>query len=91
MKLMTKILDNYYTEKLKKEISRCRLGYFIDTRFVNTEYGFQFQIKKEEYNEKQYKVVATFYKEDSFYNMCILDKIREIIDDRIRTYLKEGN
>lgn len=87
MKIITKILDNYYTEKLKQELERCRLGYFIDTRFVDNEYGFQFQIKKEEYNEKQYQVLGMFYKEDSFYNICILDKIKERIDKLIKEYI----
>ena len=62
MKLITKILDKYYSDKLCKEVKTYMLlQWFIDVRFVERKYTIELQVKKPKelqvkkpkYDEKQ--------------------------------------
>lgn len=86
MKLITKILDKYYSNKLCKEIKRYMLQWFIDIRFVEGKYTIELQVKKPEYNEKQYKEILTFGKDQCFYYMCIFEKVENAIKDTMERY-----
>jgi len=86
MKLITKILDKYYSEKLCKEIKRYMLQWIIDVRFIQRKYTIELQIKKPEYNEKQYQEILTLDKEQCFYYMCIFEKIENAIKDAMKRY-----
>lgn len=86
MKLITKILDKYYSNKLCKEIKRYMLQWFIDIRFVEGKYTIELQVKKPEYNEKQYKEILTFGKDQCFYYMCIFEKVENAIKDAMERY-----
>ena len=59
MKLITKILDKYYSDKLCKEVKTYMLQWFIDVRFVERKYTIELQVKKPEYNENQYQEILT--------------------------------
>lgn len=86
MKLITKILDKYYSDKLCKEIKRYMLQWFIDIRFVEREYAIELQVKKPKYNEKQYQEILTFGKDQCFYYMCIFEKVEKTIKDAMKRY-----
>lgn len=86
MKLITKILDKYYSNKLCKEIKRYMMRWLIDIRFVERKYNIELQVKKPEYNENQYKEILTFGKEQCFYYMCIFEKVENAIKDAMERY-----
>ena len=86
MKLITKVLDKYYSDKLCKEIKRYMLQWFVDVRFVEDKYLIELQVKKTEYNENQYKEILTFSKDNCFYYMCIFEKVENAIKDAMKRY-----
>lgn len=86
MKLITKILDKYYSDKLCKEVKRYMLQWFIDVRFVKRKYTIELQVKKSEYNENQYQEILTFGKDQCFYYMCIFEKVESVIIDAMKRY-----
>ena len=86
MKLITKVLDKYYSDKLCKEIKRYMLQWFVDVRFVEDKYLIELQVKKPEYNESQYKEILTFSKDNCFYYMCIFEKVENAIKDAMKRY-----
>lgn len=86
MKLIIKILDKYYSDKLCKEVKRYMLQWVIDVRFVERKYTIELQVKKPEYNEKQYQEILTFDKGQCFYYMCIFEKVEKAIKDALKRY-----
>ena len=88
MKLITKILDKYYSDKLCNKIKRYMLQWFVDIRFVEGKYTIELQVKKSEYNENQYQEILTFGKDQCFYYMCIFEKVENAIKDAMKRYSK---
>ena len=88
MKLITKVLDKYYSDKLCKEIKRYMLQWFVDVRFVENKYSIELQVKITAYNENQYQEILTFRKEEAFYYMCIFEEVENAIDDGMKRYFK---
>lgn len=86
MKLITKVLDKYYSNKLCEEIKRYMLLWIIDIRFVENKYFIELQVKKTEYNENQYQEILIFEKEKCFYYMCIFEKVENAIKDAMKRY-----
>lgn len=87
MKMITKILDKYYSDKLCKEIKKyIKLQWFIDVRFIKRKYTIELQVKKPEYNENQYQEILTFGKDQCFYYMCIFEKVEKAIKDAMKRY-----
>ena len=86
MKMITKILDKYYSDKLCKEIKRYMFLWFIDVRFIERKYTIELQVKKPEYNENQYQEILTFGKDQCFYYMCIFEKVEKAIKDAMERY-----
>lgn len=86
MKLITKILDKYYSDKLCKEVKTYMLQWFIDVRIVERKYTIELQVKNPKYDEKQYKKILTFGKDQCFYYMCIFGKVKNAIKDAMERY-----
>lgn len=88
MKLITKILDKYYSDKLCKEVKTYMLHWLIDIRFVERKYTIELQVKKPKYDEKEYQEILTFGKDQCFYYMCIFEKVEKGIKDAMKRYFE---
>ena len=86
MKIIDKIMDDYYTKKLKAELSHYLLNWFVDKKFVETNECVQLQIKKQEFNDKQYKTIFSFWKEDAFRYLCMQETLKERIYELVDDY-----
>jgi hypothetical protein len=89
MRIITKILDNYYSEKLKKLLSRYMMRWFLDKRFIEEHERISLLIKRPEYNDKQYKEVISFYKDNAFEYMCNQKEIENVLKELVERYCEE--
>lgn len=89
MEIITKILDNYYSKKLKKLLSRYMMGWFLDKRFIEEHEKISLLIKRPEYNDKQYKEVISFYKDNAFEYMCKQKEIENVLKKLVERYCEE--
>ena len=89
--MIEKILDKYYKRKLKLYLNRQLLYWFIDYRYIESEDYLELQVKKEPFNDEQYKRILTFNKQEIFINLCNQEKLKECLKERIDKYLKENS
>lgn len=87
--MIDRILDNYYTKKLKKLLSRYMMGWFLDKRFIEEHEKISLLIKRPEYNDKQYKEVISFYKDNAFEYMCNQKEIENVLKELVERYCEE--
>ena len=89
MRIITKILDNYYSKKLEKLLSRYMMGWFLDKRFIEEHERISLLIKRPEYNDKQYKEVISFYKDNAFEYMCNQKEVENVLKELVERYCEE--
>lgn len=87
--MIDRILDNYYTKKLKKLLSRYMMGWFLDKKFIEEHEKISLLIKRPEYNDKQYKEVISFYKDNAFEYMCNQKEIENVLKELVERYCEE--
>lgn len=88
--MIDKILDKYYTKKLKKFLNRELMIYFLNHRYIDKGEFLELQIKDEQYNDKQYKEILTFYKPEIFINLCNQKELRKCLHEAVKRYLEEN-
>lgn len=89
--MIERILDNYFSKKLKKVISeRLLIQYFLDTKFIDDKNKFLIKVKRFKYNEKQFKCVWWIWKSDSVERYINIDKTFEKLQKIIDEYLKDN-
>lgn len=88
MKVIDRILNNYYSKKLEEYIDRELLEWFIDKKFIYNDNHIQLLIKLPEYNDKQYQEILTFFKEEAIIYLCNQNELKKVLKDRIKTYFK---
>lgn len=88
--MIEKILDKYYVKKLKKFLDRELMIYFLDHRYIDKDMFLELQIKEEQYNDKQYKEILTFYKSEIFNNLCNQKELSQCLHEAVGRYLKEN-
>ena len=86
--MIDRILDKYYKRKLKEYLDRELLFWFIDHRYIEDRNYLELQVKKETYNDKQYKEILTFDKQDIFIILCNQKELEKCLKERINNYLK---
>lgn len=87
--MIDKILDNYYTKKFKKLLSRYMMEWFLDKRFIEEHERISLQIKRPEYNDMQYKEVIAFYKDQAFEYMCNQKQIEKVLREIVEKYCED--
>ena len=91
MKVIDKVLDNYYSYKLIETIKdEIKHKYFIDIRIKNNENGVWVEVKRQEYNDNQYEAVFGFYKRNAFANLIDVERVREKVSKNVESYLKRN-
>jgi len=88
--MIEKILDKYYKRKLKRYLDRELLFWFIDHRYIEDRNYLELQVKKETFNDKQYKEILTFNKQEIFIILCNQEELKQCLKERIDKYLKEN-
>lgn len=87
--MIEKILDKYYCKKMKKFLDTELLGWFIDHRYKENDYFLGLQIKREEFNDEQYKEILSISKPEIFTILCNQELIRKVLKERVEKYLVE--
>ena len=91
MKVITKILDNYYSDKLietiKDEINH---KWFIDIRVKNNGNKVWVEVKRKKYNDNQYETIFGFYKRNAFANLIDVEKVREKVSKNVNIYFERN-
>ena len=88
--MIEKILDKYYLKKLKLFLDRELHLWNIDHKY-NEELGnLTLLIKKECYNDKQYKALLTFRKKDIFNYLFNQKELISVLNERINEYFKKN-
>lgn len=84
--MIEKILDSYFTIKLKRIIKNYSCIWFIDKRFIKTKDLITFQIKRQEYNDEQFRGIISFYKEEAILFIIHKQKLYEDLYKLINEY-----
>ena len=90
--MIDKILDNYYTRKLKyyvKKICNYRL-YRLDLKYEIKNGYLKMFVKKKKYNKKQYQLVFSVSKKDSLLYLVAIQDLLNQINKFLDNYSKEG-
>ncbi len=86
MKSIEKLLDKYYSNKLKQLVTQELNKWYLDYQFVELNRGIYLEVKKPEYNATQYKVIWSFNKDESLYYVCNYKQLENDIQDAVDYY-----
>lgn len=87
MKIIDKILDNYCSKKLTNVISKIIHSMFdIDIIFCEDEISIVVKAKKRIFNDKQYKQIYSFYKDDALSLLCNQNELKHYLIKMIEMY-----
>ena len=86
MKLIEKLLDKYYSNKLKQIVKQELIKWYLDYQFVELNRGIYLEVKKPEYNATQYKLIWSFNKDESLYYVCNYKQLKNDIQDAVDYY-----
>jgi hypothetical protein len=88
MKLIEKILDDYYTIKLLDYFkNHIAIVYFLDFKYVYERPYNSIKVKKPKY--KDYQTIIKFKKGDSCLHLCNINNFRKECHKIIQQYDKE--
>lgn len=85
-----KMLDKYFTKKLKEYISTYMLNWYIDTRFIKKADHIILQIKKPHYKNETYTTIYDFYEFDSIYYLLNVENVCKDLKESVNKYLNKG-
>ena len=89
MKLLSKMLDNYYSNKLVQFVKMEIISkYIVDIKHFNHKNYIEIRIKRTQYNDKQYTVVFRFNKQDAFKFMCRQQELSKKVLNNTKKYLE---
>lgn len=83
---MSSLLDKYFAKKLKKYIDIELLKWHIDRKYIEYNDYVRLAIKKKEYNDEQYEIILSFYKDEAFIILCNQENISEYIKKQVKEY-----
>lgn len=90
MKVIDKILDNYYSDKLEKIIvERIRFKSFIDVRTEKSKLGVYIKVKEPKFKESEYEIIYAFKKEKALEILFDIEKVKEEVSKGLEDYFKE--
>lgn len=84
--MIEKLLDKYYSNKLKQLVKQELNKWYLDYQFVELNRGIYLEVKQVEYNATQYKVIWGFNKDEALYHVCNYEKLQEDINEAIHYY-----
>lgn len=88
---MSSLLDKYFTKKLKKCIDNVFLKWNIDYKYISYNDYVNVAIKKKIYNDEQYEVIFSFFKDDAFSIICRQKELEEYIKNQVEGYFNSLN
>ena len=86
VKKMSSLLDKYFTKKLKKCINKLLIKWYIDFKYIENNKYVRLAIKKKIYNDDQYEVIFSFFKDDAFIILCSQKELEEYIKNQVEGY-----
>lgn len=88
MKILSKILDNYYSNKLVQIVKmKIISNYIVDIKQFNYKNYIEIRIKKTCYNDKEYIVIFRFNKQDAFEWICRQQELSKKLSDEVLRYI----
>lgn len=85
-----KILDEYYSRKLTKDIQKCLLfKYDLDVRTEWEKDVVRIQIKKRKYKDNQYYTVFLFKCDTALRYLIRFDEVKDALKDSIKYYFEK--
>ncbi len=88
MKVLNKILDNYYTDKLIEQLRLESLMYRVNLKFVKDNSDLDVFIKMREFNDEQYALIMVVRKQDSINHLINFKKMRKHFNENIEKYIE---
>jgi len=86
--MIEKMLDKYYTNKLKDIISTDLITYYLDYQFKEDSDLLYVYVKKKKYDKKHYEILYTFRKRQIITLLFDLEKLSKLIKERVDFYFK---
>lgn len=87
--MITKILDNYCTKRLKQLIDTELCMWNLDFRYTKENDFIQLYVKKRVYNDKMYRPLFYFRKDMAICFLCDQQELKKTIRENIEEYCKE--
>ena len=86
--MIEKILNKYFTKKLKKYTSSYLLRWYIDIRFIEKNNFIELQIKKAHYKDEFFKSIYSFNKSDALFYLLNTEKTFKELKKCVDYYLE---
>lgn len=87
-KIIHRILDRYYADKLIKEIiDSFRCIYYLDFKTEKNENRIFLYVKKPKYKNTEYEKVIHFRIEEAIIHLIRIDDTRRVVREQIKKYL----
>lgn len=90
MKIINKILDNYYTQKLLERIDYIFIMRNLDYKFITIGNIIDIKVKNRKYDNKYYTSVGTISKCRAFHYLINMDDFITNISSRVDEYSKDN-
>ena len=90
-KIIKKMLDKYYIDKLTNEIREsCIFKYDLDFRVTDDANNKKvyLAVKKRKYKEAEYATIFTFGYDDALIMLIKLNDVKQMVNDYIKDYLE---
>ena len=88
--MIEKMLDKYFTKKLKNRISTYMMYWYIDTRFIKKADHIILQIKRPHYKDETYTTIYDFYECSSIYYLLDIENVCKDLEESVNKYLNKG-
>jgi hypothetical protein len=90
-KIIEKILDRYYANKLSKEIIDSFIFiYGVDFRIKRCEDRIEICVKKCKYKETEYKAIIHFRLDEAIIHLMRIDETRKYVRELIEEYIEKN-
>lgn len=85
-RIINKILDNYYADKLIKECRDVVMLYNLDCISIDVGSMVYINVKPRAYKDEYYKVVFRFNKKNALKWFCNLEELEKVLREELKEY-----
>lgn len=90
MKIVDEILHGYYCRRLAELVEANLINWTLDWRLVKTKYSWCYEVKRREFNDKEYRIIYSFAPNLALFHLIRFeDKDHAEIKRAIERYCEE--